>query len=163
VAEPATYRRRLRLEGFVLAGCGLLSAVSVLVFAAGATDGPLSTVVQLSIVAVVMIFAGSVAVRRSMAAAVELRQDDPGDGQPTALWKLPVIVAVLTLGFGLLAGWDAGLRIGGGCVIVGLAQAVLFERLVATEEANRGRRYFRVPGSRIFSTRLGSLPAVRGT
>jgi len=74
-----------------------------------------------------------------------------------------VIVAVLTLGFGLLAGWDAGLRIGGGCVIVGLAQAVLFERLVATEEANRGRRYFRVPGSRIFSTRLGSLPAVRGT
>jgi hypothetical protein len=85
-----------------------------------------------------------------------------GDGQPTALWKLPPIVAALTLGFGLLAGWDAALRVGGGCVIVGLAQAVLFERIVAAEEARRGRRYFRVPGSRILATRLGSIPAGRG-
>jgi hypothetical protein len=157
----ATYRQRLRLEGLVLAGCGLLSALLVLAFAGGATDAPINTIVQLSIVAVLLLFAGSLSVRRSMAAAVELRSGEAPDGQPTALWKLPLIVAVLSLGFGLLAGWDAGLRIGGGCVIVGLAQAVLFERLVAAEEARRGQRYFRVPGSRILSTRLGSLPAVR--
>jgi hypothetical protein len=101
-------------------------------------------------------------VRRSIAAAVEIPEKGGGDGQPTALWKLPLIVAALTLGFGLLAGWDAGLRIGGGCVVVGLAQAILFERVVAAEEARRRRCYFRVPGSRILATQLGSRPTAQG-
>jgi hypothetical protein len=142
----------------VLAGCGLLSAASVLAFAAGATDAPISTAVQLFVVAVLMLTAGRFSVRRSIAAAVELRRDEVGDGRPTALWKLPLIVAVLTVGFGLLAGWDAGLRIGCGCVIVGLTQAVVFERTVAVEEARRRRTYFRVSGSRILATRLGAVP-----
>jgi hypothetical protein len=157
-----TYRRRLRLEGLVLAGCGLVSAVSVLAFGAGSTDAPVSTALQLFAVALLMGTAGTLSVRRSLAAAVEIPADAVGDGQPTALWKLPLIVAVLTLAFGLLAGWDAGLRIGGGCVIVGLAQAVLFERVVAAEEVRSARRFFRVPGSRILATQLGSRPAVRG-
>jgi hypothetical protein len=156
-----TYRRRLRLEGLTLAGCGLLSAVAVLAFAAGATNGALSTIVQLLAVAVLIVTLGSLSVRRSIATAVELDPDSIGDGQPTAVWKLALIVAVLTVGFGLLAGWDAGLRIGGGCVIVGLAQALLFERLVATEEGRGGGRYVRVPGSRILATRLGRVPAPR--
>jgi hypothetical protein len=157
-----TYRRRLRLEGLALAGCGLVSALSVLAFGAGSTDDPVSTALQLLAVAVVMSTAGTLSVRRSIAGAAELPVDAAGDGQPTALWKLPLIVAALTLGFGLFAGWAAGLRIGGGCVIVGLAQAVLFERVVAAEEARRDRRYFRVPGSRILATQLGSRPVARG-
>jgi hypothetical protein len=157
-----TYRRRLRLEGLALAGCGLVSVVLVLVFGIGSTDDPVSTALQLFAVAVLMGTVGTLSVRRSIAGAVELPEDGGGDGQPTALWKLPLIVAVLTLALGLLAGWAAGLRIGGGCVIVGLAQAVLFEREVAAEEARRGRRYFRVPGSRILATQLGSRPAAQG-
>ena len=45
----------------------------------------------------------------------------------------------MTLAFGFGVGWDAGLRIGGGCVVVGLSQAVLFERLVAARERSAGR------------------------
>ena len=82
---------------------------------------------------------------------------EPGTGEPTPPWQLALIVAALTLGFGFLAGWDAGLRIGGGCVVVGLAQAVLFERIVAREERRRGARFERVPGSSLFTgTKLGA-------
>lgn len=103
---------------------------------------------------------GRQSVQRAMVDAVELSGAAEGTGQPTAVWKLPLIVAVLTLGFGLTAGWDAGLRIGGGCVIVGLAQAIPFERLVAADEARRGLRYYRLPGSRILKgTKLGTLRA----
>ena len=157
--RPPSYRERLRLEGSVLAGCGALSAVAVLLFADGATRGPLSTVVQLAVVALLMATAGVFSVRRSIERAVELDAGDPGTGEPTALWLLPLIVAVLTLGFGFAAGWDAGLRIGGGCVLVGLAQAVLFERVVAAAERRHGRSYERLPGSSLFTgTKLGARP-----
>jgi hypothetical protein len=54
------------------------------------------------------------------------------------------------------AGWDAGLRVTGGCLLVGLAQAVRYERIVAADEGGRGRRYFRIPGSRLIrGTLLG--------
>ena len=56
-------------------------------------------------------------------------------------------------------GWDAGLRIGGGCVVVGLSQAVLFERLVAARERGAGQRFVRMAGSSLFTgTKLGALP-----
>lgn len=152
-----TYRERLRLEGWTLAACGVLSTALVLAFGDGATDGPVSTVVQLAAVALLMGTVGVVTVRRSLDRAVEVVE--PGTGEPTALWKLPAIVAALTLAFGLGVGWDAGLRIGGGCVVVGLSQAVLFERLVAARERGAGQRFVRMPGSSLFTgTKLGALP-----
>ncbi len=154
-----SYRERLRLEGAALAASGAVSAMVVLAFGDGATDGPVSTVVQLLAVAVLMATAGAWSVRRSMRAATSLPVDAVGSGEPTPLWQLPAICAGLTLAFGFGVGWDAGLRIGGGCVIVGVAQAVLFERLVAREEARSGRRFFRVPGSSLFTgTKLGGAP-----
>jgi hypothetical protein len=136
-----------------------VSAAAVLAFADGATDGPVSTAVQLLGVAALMATLGVRSVRKSMRAARDLASDDLGSGEPTPLWQLPLICAGLTLAFGFGVGWDAGLRIGGGCVIVGLAQAVLFERLVAREEARRGRRLYRVPGSSLFTgTKLGAAP-----
>jgi len=152
-----TYRERLRREGAVLAGCGVLSMALVLGFGDGATDGPVSTVVQLAAVAVLMATLGVLSVRRSLDRAV--RVANPGTGEPTALWKLPLIVAALTLIFGFGVGWDAGLRIGGGCAVVGLAQAVLFERLVASRERSARQRFVRVPGTSLFTgTKLGTLP-----
>jgi len=156
VSAPS-YRERLRLEGAVLAGCGALSAVLVLGLADTATRQPLSTGVQLGLVAVLMGTLGAHSVVRSMRRAQDLGGADPGSGEPTPIWQLPLIVAGLTLAFGFAAGWDAGLRIGGGCVVVGLAQAVLFERLVAAEEGKASRRFFRMPGSSLFTgTKLGA-------
>jgi len=154
-----TYRERLRLEGSVLAACGALSAALVLAFADGATEGPVSTIVQLTIVAALMATLGVLSVRRSIDRAVEIDPSDPGSGEPTPLWQLPLIVAALTVGFGFAASWGAGLRIGGGCVVVGLAQAVLFERLVAAAEGRGGRSFLRAAGSSLFTgTKLGVLP-----
>ena len=159
MSAPPTYRARLRLEGAALAGSGAVSAAAVLALTDDATRGPLSTVVQLLLVAALMATVGVRSVRRSMQNARELAIDDRGTGEPTPVWQLPLICAGLTLAFGFGAGWDAGLRIGGGCVVVGLAQAVLFERLVAREEARRGRRFYRVAGSSLFTgTKLGSAP-----
>ena len=58
--------------------------------------------------------------------------------------------------------WDAGLRVTGGCVLVGLMQCALMAPLVAREERRSGRRFVRLPGSRIGrGTRLG-WTATRG-
>jgi hypothetical protein len=91
--------------------------------------------------------------------------EDPGSGEPTPLWQLPLIVAGLAATFvGLQevndrAGWDAALRITGGCTLVGLAQALVLERIVAADEERQGRVYFRRPGSRILrGTKLGFRP-----
>lgn len=153
------YRERLRLEGLVLAGCGALAVLLVLLLGEDATRQPLSTVVQLGIVVLLMATLVARSVRRSLERAVELEPSDTGSGEPTPLWLLPLIAAALTLGFGFAAGWDAGLRIGGGCVVVGLMQALLFERRVTREEARRGVRFYRVPGSSLFTgTKLGRVP-----
>ena len=159
MTSPPSYRRRLRLEGAVLAGSGAASAVLALAFGDDATRGPLSTVLQLLVVAALMGTLGVRSVHRSLRTAVELPAADRTRGEPTPLWQLPLICAALTLGFGFGAGWDAGLRVGAGCLIVGLAQAVLFERLVAREEMRCGRRFYRVPGSSLFTgTKLGAAP-----
>jgi len=82
-----------------------------------------------------------------------------GTGEPTPLWQLLLIVGALTLTFGFVVGWDAALRIGGGCVLVGVAQALLFGWLVAREEARDRRRFYRVAGSSLFTgTKLGTVP-----
>lgn len=159
MTPPPAYRDRLRLEGSALAASGAASAAAVLAFADDATREPLSTGIQLLIVAALMATLGVRSVRRSLHAAVDLAPHDRGTGEPTPAWQLPLICGGLTLAFGFAAGWDAGLRIGGGCVVVGLAQAVLFHRLVVREEARRGRCFHRVAGSSLLKgTKLGAAP-----
>jgi len=162
-APPPTYRQRLRLEGTVLAAAGALASVLLLVFAGQASERATSTALQISFVAAVLAVAGPVFVRRWLAHAQPVAGGGELTGQPTALWKPPLVVAVLTalfvvpgeLGIGAV-GWDAGLRITLGCTLVGLAQALLVERLVASDEARNGRSYIRLPGSRATSgTNLG--------
>jgi len=154
-----TYRRRLQLEGGALAASGALGAILLLVLKGDdATAGPTSTIVQIGIVAVLMATLGARSVRRSMERAAELEPAEPSSGEPTPLWQHPLIVAGLTLPFGLVDAWDAALRVCGGCVMVGLAQALLFSSMVAREEARRGVRFHRVPGSSLFTgTKLGAV------
>ena len=158
-----TYRRRLRLEGTVLAVAGGLASVLLLAFADEAGERATSTALQIAFVTAVLAVAGPLFVRRWLAEAQPVKEGAQLTGQPTALWKPPLVVVVLTalfvvpgeLGIGA-AGWDAGLRITLGCMLVGLAQALLVERLVAADEARRGRSYVRLPGSRATSgTNLG--------
>jgi hypothetical protein len=161
--SPPTYRQRLRLEGAVLTASGALASVLLLTFAPEATERAASTALQITLVAVVLAVAGPRFVRRWLAAAQPVTPGAELTGQPTALWKPPLVVVVLTalfvgpgeLGIGAV-GWDAGLRITLGCTLVGLAQALLVERLVAFDEARQGRSYVRLPGSRATSgTNLG--------
>lgn len=80
---------------------------------------------------------------------------DLGSGEPTPLWRLCAIVVVGTLLFGL---YDdlAALSFATGAGVVGLAQATVIERTVASDERRSGRRYLRRPGSRILpGTKLG--------
>ncbi len=150
-----TYRQRLRIEGGTLTACGLAASVIVVALSEKSTENSTSTIVQLAAVLVLMLTLGSWSVVRSLNKATALGSSDETTGEPTPLWQLPLIVAGLALVFGLLA-WDAALRIGGGCLIVGLAQAVLFERIVAAREKRDGTRFFRIPGSSLFTgTKLG--------
>jgi len=156
-----TYRERLRLEGAGLALCGAVGSAVLLATVDEATRLPGNTLGQLAVVAVLLLVLGRRSVVRWMAAAEPL--DGPaaaGSGEPTPLWHLPLVVVALTLPFGFLAGWDAGLRITGGCLLVGLWQALYLATLVGREEASRGVAFVRLPGSRLGrGTRLGALPA----
>ena len=163
--NPSTYRERLRIEGAVLALSGALAGVLLLAFAPEATERASSTALQLAFVAVVLAVAGPHFVRRWLVAAQEVAPGTPLTGEPTPLWKPPLVVVVLTalfvvpgeLGFGAV-GWDAGLRITLGCMLVGLAQMVLLERVVAADEARNDRRYVRTAGSRATTgTNLGFI------
>ena len=160
---PPTYRERLRLEGAVLAAAGALGSVMLLAFVDEASERAASTALQITFVTAVLAVAGPIFVRRWLAEAQPVADRTGLTGQPTALWKPPLVVVVLTavfvvpgeLGFGAV-GWDAGLRITLGGMLVGLAQALLVERLVAYDEARNGRSYVRLPGSRATSgTNLG--------
>lgn len=144
-----TYRERLRHEGLTLAGCGLAACAVLLAAVEGSTDRVASTAGQLLVVLVAMTILGLRSVRAGVRDAEPVAATDAGTGEPTPLWQIPVIVAVLAVAFGLLAGPDAALRIGGGCAVVGLVQAVVLERVVATAERRTGRRHLRVAGSRI--------------
>ena len=147
----------------MLAASGALASVLLVALAGEATERAASTALQIAFVAAVLAVAGPFYVRRWLAAAQPVHPGAPLTGQPTALWKPPLVVVVLTalfvvpgeLGIGAV-GWDAGLRITLGCMLVGLAQALLVERLVASDEARNGRSYVRLPGSRAASgTNLG--------
>ena len=156
---PPTYRERLRVEGGVLAACGAAGSVALLVAVDESTRNPASTIGQLAAVAALLGWLGPRGARRSMdAAGPAAAEEGPLSGEPTPLWQLPLIVAGLAVPIGLVGGWDAGLRVTGGCLLVGLAQAVLIERVVAARERAGGGAFVRLAGSRILrGTRLGRL------
>jgi hypothetical protein len=152
-----TYRERLRVEGAVLALCGLLGSAGLLLLADGARENVASTVGQLFVVLALLLLAGP---RLVEAWARDAQLADPSDpawtGDPTPLWTLPVITAVLAALFGLAA-LDAALRITGGCALVGLAQLTVLQEAAGKAERRLGGTLVRAPGSRIWRTRLGVL------
>jgi hypothetical protein len=161
-----TYRERLRTEGLTLAGSAAVVSALILAFTKQSRRWPLNTIGQLALVAVLLLVLGPRSARRAMADAEHVRFGRIGDGQPTALWKLPATVAALGATLRLLAetpngarrgaGWDAALRATAGPGLVGLAQAYLIEHEVARDEAERGRSYYRLPGSQLGKgTKLG--------
>jgi hypothetical protein len=153
---PPTYRQRLRVEGATLATCGAIGTVILLAGVDQSRRSPASTIGQLVVVGLLLGWLGPRSVGRAIASSRPVGVGQVGSGEPTPLWQLPMIVAGLTGVAGGLAGWDAGLRVTGGCLLVGLAQAVLLERLVAARELRLGRRFYRIPGSRILrGTLLG--------
>jgi hypothetical protein len=150
---PPTYRERLRLEGFVLAGAGAVACVLLLVAIPEAAERSSSTIGQLAFVALLLGVLAPLTARRSIADARPVQAGEPLTGSPTALWKPPLVLLALMAAFvvpgelGVTAvGWDAGLRIAGGCLLVGLAQALVMERIVAADERRTGRSYVRVGG-----------------
>ena len=161
-----SYRERLRVEGLALAACGAVGSAAMIAFVPASRRWPLNTVGQLAAVAVLLEAFGTRKVRRWLEDADELEAGEEGTGEPTPLWMLPPIVASLAAVFVLLpetglpasdrAGWDAGLRITGGCMLVGLWQALRLGPLVEKNEEKRSRRYLRVKGSHLWSgTKLG--------
>ena len=155
---PPTYRQRLRIEGLGLALCGAIGTIVLLAVSSQAHRDPLSTAGQLAVVALLLAWLGPRSVHRAIAASQPRSERDLGSGEPTPVWRLPPIVVVLAGAAGLVAGWDAGVRVTGGCALVGLAQALVLERIVAADEDETGRTYFRIAGSRILrGTRLGYI------
>jgi hypothetical protein len=153
---PPTYRVRLRIEGLALALCGAVGTIVLLAASAQAQRNPLNTAGQLAAVALLLAWLGPRSARRAIAASEPRSERDLGSGEPTPVWRLPPIVVVLAAAAGLLAGWDAGVRVTGGCLLVGLTQALVLERIVAADEHQTGRTYFRIAGSRVVrGTRLG--------
>jgi hypothetical protein len=156
---PPTYRQRLRVEGATLATCGAIGTVILLAGVDQSGRSPASTIGQLVVVGLLLGWFGPRSVRRAIASSRPVGIAQLGSGEPTPLWQLPLIVAGLSGLAGVLGGWDAGLRVTGGCVLVGLAQAILLERLVAAGERRLDRRFYRIPGSRILRGTLLGYPA----
>lgn len=161
VAEPSTvspmvptYRDRLRIEGLVLAGAGAIASIALLAGVAAASERSASTIGQLAFVALTIGVVAPLMTRRTLAGARQVEAGEQLTGKPTALWKPPLVMLVLATPFVVAgelgvggAGWDAGLRVTAGCLLVGLGQALLIERLVAADEARTGRSYVRLDDS----------------
>src|SRR3954471_12878321 len=163
---PPSYRERLRTEGFALAALGAGSSAALIAFVPASRRWPLNTIGQLVVVVGLLEGLGTRKVRKWLRDAGEIPPGEEGSGEPTPLWMLPPIVASLAALFVLLpepglpgsdkAGWDAVLRITGGCMLVGLAQGIRWAGIVERDEQKRGRRYLRVKGSHLWSgTKLG--------
>jgi hypothetical protein len=160
---PPTYRERLRIEGAVLAGCGAAGSAALLAGFEEARRRPASTVVQLAVVAVLLAGLAPRSARKAIERAEPIPPGGEGSGEPTPLWHVPLVLGGLVAAVILPrelgaehAGWDAALRVTAGCAMVGVAQAVLLERVVAADERRTGRSYLRMPGSRLGrGTRLG--------
>lgn len=158
VSPALTYRARLRTEGFALAACGAVGSLALLLADARTTQDPQSTVGQLGLVLVLLVVLGPLFVRRALAGSRPDVAATTLTGEPTPLWHLPLVVVALAAPLVALGAWDAGLRVTGGCVFVGVAQALLLARIVRADERATGRTYVRAPGSRIVrGTRLVHL------
>ena len=154
VPPALTYRARLRTEGVALAACGAAGSVALLIADDRTTANAGSTVVQLIVVAALLAVLGPRSVRTAIAGS-QPEGVREATGEPTPLWHLPLVVAILALPLVLLGAWDAGLRVTAGCALVGLAQALVLSPLVAADERRTGRVYARASGSRILrGTRL---------
>jgi hypothetical protein len=152
--QPPTYRERLRVEGLVLAAAGALASVLLLAGVPEASYRASSTIGQLVGVVLLLALLTPVVARRALARARPAEAGEQLSGEPTALWKPPLVMVVLAAPFVIAgelgvagAGWDAGLRVTGGCLLVGLAQGLFLEWLVARDETRTGRTYVRLPGS----------------
>lgn len=167
---PPSYRQRLRLEGWWLVACGVVGSGVLLATTEQSRRMPWNTVAQVAVAGGIAVALGRRGTRRAMDDAVEKTEaDDVGDGEPTPLWMHPLIVAGLALSFrgvsetGLpgadLAGWDASLRITAGAAVVGLVQGVVLERMVAKEEGDSARTFYRYSGSRGPKTVLAAVPS----
>ena len=140
----------------MLAACGAIGTLGLLAATSQSRHGPLSTAWQLVVVALLLLWLGPRGVRHSIADSSSLPADQIGSGEPTPLWHIALIVAVLAAIAGTIAGWDAGIRVTGGCLLVGAAQALLLAHLVDAEQRHTGRTFYRIAGSRILKgTRLG--------
>ena len=154
VPPALTYRARLRTEGLALAACGGLGSAVLLLADGRSAENAGSTVGQLVVVAVLLALLGPRTVHQAIDRSVPEGVRE-ATGEPTPLWHLPLVVAALALPLVALGAWDAALRVTGGCVLVGLAQAVLLSHVVRADERATGRTYARAPGSRILrGTRL---------
>lgn len=159
VPPALTYRARLRTEGFALAACGVAGSAVLVLASSDTTSNAASTLGQLVVVAGLLAVLGPRSVRKAIAAA-QPEGVVEATGEPTPLWHLPVVVAVLAGAFVVFGVWDAGLRVTLGCALVGLSQALLLTRVVARDEQATGRTYARAPGSRILrGTRLAYASA----
>lgn len=167
---PAAYRERLRIEGLTLIVSGALFSALLLRFQPQSRRWPFNTAGQLALTAGLHARFGPRAVNKAMADAHMLLAGEEGTGEPTPLWHVPAVVLGLALLFkglengpgpgGDLAGWDASLRVTLGALLTGVFQATLLEQTVAAEEQATGRRFYRVPGSRLGrGTLLGFTPS----
>ncbi|MDQ6729688.1 MAG: hypothetical protein M3022_05170 [Actinomycetota bacterium] len=153
-----TYLQRLRREGAVLASCGAIGTVLLLAVTVRAGQAPASTVAQLLVVAALLAWLGPRGLRRSIASSGPLSARAVGSGEPTPLWHIVAVAVVLTVLAGELGGWDSGLRVTAGCLLVGTFQAIVLGRAVASQQRASQRTYYRIPGSRILrGTRLGHV------
>jgi hypothetical protein len=159
VLTPPAYRARLRLEGIVLVACGAIGTIVLLVASSKSTQNLGSAGIQWLVVAALLLWFGPRGVRRSVGKSDELHADAIGSGEPTPLWHIAAIVIVLTLIAGLALGWNGGLRVTVGCMLVGATQALILAPMVNSNERTTRRTYYRVKGSRILrGTRLGYVP-----
>jgi hypothetical protein len=178
---PPTYHERLRIEGATLAAAGAAGSALVLATQPQARRWPLNTAGQLAATAALLASTVPKKTRGALDAARELPPGEEGDGEPTPLWLLPVIVAGLCVpvvaapplpgplrGVRALeklrerAGWDAALRVTAGSALAGLAQALLAARVVDEAQARTGRTYVRAAGSSLLGgTRVGYLAQSR--
>lgn len=154
--SPPTYRARLRREGLTLAACGVLAALAVAAIFRPGGNELVGAGAQLLVVAGLLVVFGPRSAFKAMDRAEPLGGAHPGSGEPTPLWHVMAIVAVLTPLLSAPSAGVGGITFAGGAALVGLAQALLLARNVAREERETGREFFRRPGSRILrGTKLG--------
>lgn len=166
---PPTYRQRLRLEGAWLTACGVAGSALLLATADESRRWPLNTALQCAAAGGIAVVLGRRGTRKAMDEAVDTPIESVGSGEPTPLWMHPLIVGGLAVLFPALreigapgsdaAGWDASLRVTVGSALVGLVQALVLERLVAREENESGRVFYRYKGSRGMRTVLAAVKA----